>query len=278
MSNRTSIPSVSTTSPKFNGGLFSILPGGGELRVEAHGIHCPRGMAFAEYGRLSFTNDGMELRGSRPVQDDHDSLLNLVPGYWYGWPDFTTDLRSVSEHEFQPPLRLIQPHGYDDLTSVIDPETSGLRKPSAGDVLVSAFPSQSGAAGITFVPAKGPFRDFIGDAVVALFGDCAPFSTSGVKNYLGSPGYKVMRVDPTNGSVHEFIRNVQGKPTSLIHSDPDQLERPIDVKFGPDGALYVLDFGQMTMKGAQEVVTPATGKVFRLVPRRVPTTDRAVGN
>jgi glucose/arabinose dehydrogenase len=44
------------------------------------------------------------------------------------------------------------------------------------------------------------------------------------------------------------------------------LERPIDVKFGPDGALYILDYGQMYMKDGQEKVTPGTGRIWKVVP------------
>ena len=43
------------------------------------------------------------------------------------------------------------------------------------------------------------------------------------------------------------------------------MERPIDVKFGPDGAMYVLDFGFMEMKKGREHVRGQTGKIYRLV-------------
>ena len=37
-------------------------------------------LAINEFGRVYFTNDGMEMRGTRPIKDDPDSLLRLVPG------------------------------------------------------------------------------------------------------------------------------------------------------------------------------------------------------
>ena len=38
----------------------------------------------------------------------------------------------------------------------------------------------------------------------------------------------------------------------------------MDVKFGPDGALYIADFGELDMKGAKEKIGAGTGKIFRL--------------
>jgi hypothetical protein len=48
------------------------------------------------------------------------------------------------------------------------------------------------------------------------------------------------------------------------------LERPVDVKFGPDGSLYILDMGRMEVKNGKERIFAATGQVFRLVPVEVP--------
>jgi glucose/arabinose dehydrogenase len=58
----------------------------------------------------------------------------------------------------------------------------------------------------------------------------------------------------------------------MTHDQDQVLERPIDVKIGLDGSLYILDFGQMHMRGGQEVVKANTGRIFRLAP----TASRAV--
>ncbi|HWB52533.1 MAG TPA: hypothetical protein VG722_00005, partial [Tepidisphaeraceae bacterium] len=80
---------------KPTGAVYSVNPMGGGLELIAHGIRDPRGLAFNEYGRLYMTNDGMQLRGTRPVKDDPDSLLWVLKGTWYGFPDFSTDLRPI---------------------------------------------------------------------------------------------------------------------------------------------------------------------------------------
>lgn len=275
VSNRTMIPGVSQNAqqapPKFSGGIFSVPITGGELRAEAHGIRYPRGLAFNDYGQLYFTNDGMELRGSRPVKNDPDSLLRMIPGTWYGWPDYSTDLRPVTDAWFQPPVSMIIKTGYSDLSFVIDHEGSNLVPPNPSVLLQSAFPSQSGAAGIEFVPATVPLKEYAGNAIVALSGDRIPFGTGGEK-VVGPIGRKVIRVDVDRNQVRDLIRNTQGKPGSAVNNDPDLLERPTQVRFAPDGTLYILDFGEMHMKGGREDISSGTGKIYRLIPSPRPTT------
>ena len=104
--------------------------------------------------------------------------------------------------------------------------------------------------------------------MVALFGDRSPFATSG-RPMVGPTGYRVVLVNIDARKVDDFIHNTRELPGSRLASDPkkagEALERPIDVKFGPDGAMYVLDFGQMEMKGGRMRVTPGTGRIFRMV-------------
>src|SRR5207247_1162705 len=142
--------------------LYSVDPNGGNVRVEAHGIHYPRGLAFNEFGNLYLTNDGMELRGTRPVKDDPDVLLKFAPRAWYGWPDFSADFRPITDEKFQPPPETIVKSSYSELSFVIDHNASnageGLIAPSyaRSTLLQASFPSLSGAAKFDFVPASGP--------------------------------------------------------------------------------------------------------------------------
>lgn len=284
-SNKTRIPGVSPNNPKFNGGLFSVEPDGGDLRVEAHGIRHPRGLAFNEYDQLFFTNNGMEMRGTRPVMDCPDALVRLPAGGtpWFGFPDYTPDLLPVdpdalkrvdpngNPNRFQPPPSLILGTGYPDVSFGIDHDASGLVIPARREFVHGVFPSQSGAAGIAMPPAEGAFGGFVGSAIVALSGDRAPFSTSGMKLKDPRPGYKLVRVDVTRRQVRDFIRNVQERPASRVDENPHQLERPVDVKFAPDGALYILDLGRVTLRAdGQMRLDGGSGQIFRLRPTREP--------
>ena len=53
----------------------------------------------------------------------------------------------------------------------------------------------------------------------------------------------------------------------------DALERPIDVKFGPDGAMYILDFGKVDIHNGHEQIGQRTGQVFRVYPAGSPSTQ-----
>lgn len=79
-------------------------------------------------------------------------------------------------------------------------------------------------------------------------------------------GYQVVRVDPSTGVVHAFVANrgEQTAPASELESGG--LERPIAVRFSPDGrALYVVDFGVMTVQDEGMAPRPGTGVLWRIV-------------
>jgi hypothetical protein len=250
--------------------IYSVSPGGGDLAVEAHGIRLPRGIVFDEFGNPFATNNGMELRGTRPVKDDPDVLLKIIQNTWYGFPDFSASLLPISDKRFEPPPEILSRLEYPELAFLIDHSASALSPPDRQTLLLGSFPSQSGAAKLDLVPAAPGFNPFLGNALVAQFGDRAPFATGGQR--LKEPvGGKVLRVDLVAKEVSEFIRNTRGTPASKQGKNVVALERPIDVKFGPDKKLYILDYGQMEMRDGRQVPEPGTGRIFILEPLEPPT-------
>ncbi|HEY8668637.1 MAG TPA: hypothetical protein VIL86_18465 [Tepidisphaeraceae bacterium] len=247
--------------------IYSVDANGGGWRVEAYGLRDPRGLAFNEFESLYMTDTGMELRGTRPVWEDPDVLYALYSDTWYGWPDYSRDLYPITDERFQPPKEMIIRTGYPDLSFLIDHEASGLIRPDRDTLLRGTFSPLSGASKLAFVArdAAGPWRQFRSNAIVALCGDRGPFATSG-RALNGPTGYKVVQVDIEKKQVHNFIRNTNGELAHKLGREVDALERPIDVKFGPDGALYILDYGQMSMRKSHENVTSGSGRVFKLVP------------
>jgi glucose/arabinose dehydrogenase len=249
--------------------IYSASTAGGDLKVHAYGLHYPRGLAFdvLESGAalLYATNDGMELRGSRPVKDDPDVLYTVYEGQNYGWPDYSADLAPITDERFRPDPGIMDRTSYPKLGALV--AASRDMNLVRGTLVSGVLPSLAGAAKLTFVPRKPEFRPYEGRALVALWGDRAPYATSGQK--LRAPtGYKIVSINiESNSKVPEdFIRNTQGKPASMLGRNVVALERPIDVKFGPDGRLYVLDYGRMEMRGSREKITAGTGRVFVLEP------------
>jgi len=80
---------------------------------------------------------------------------------------------------------------------------------------------------------------FEGDAFVACFGDLAPLTT--ITKAVVPAGFKVVRVDMKSGKVVDFAVNKMTGPASKLPHDG--FERLSHCQFGPDGALYVVDFG-----------------------------------
>jgi glucose/arabinose dehydrogenase len=264
-----------------NSAVCSVALTGGDFRVEAFGIRYPHGLAFypGVTTALYVTNDGMEMRGSRPVKDDPDVVLRVYPDHpaqWYGFPDYSTDMVPITDKRFQPPVALILRSGFPKLSFLFDHKASDLHEidENAQSFVGARLPPLSGAAKLVFAPGSGPLKRWYGDAFVALSGDRAPYATSGEP--LKAPvGYKVVRVNVDSHRVEEFIHNTEFLPGSRTGHSGVALERPIDVKIGPDGALYILDFGRVEYKSdGRQKTDRGTGRVFRLTPEAHPTTTQ----
>lgn len=266
-SNRLRINKSATGKP--GAALFSISPGGGDLRVEAHGIRYPRGLIFNDFGNLFVTNQGMELRGTRPVKDDPDSVLRIPPGAgtWFGWPDFSADLSPISDPRFQPPPEMIARTGYPEVSFLIDHQGSGLIRPDRQTLVRGLFPSLSGAAKMDFIEDQPGFETNRGQLLIALSGDRSPWATGGTK-LKGPVGFKIVKLDQDTKQSIDFIYNTTLKPAHLIGRNSPALERPIDVKFGPDGALYIVDYGRVDWKAASPKIASNTGRILRAAPSR----------
>lgn len=271
----TQIPGVEFPLQKPSGAIFSVALDGGDPKVEAWGVRDPEGLALDDFGSIYLTDRGMELRGTRPLDNDPDALYQLtLRGSWLGWPDYSRSLDPIdAQHpQYQPPSWMILPSGYPNVRFVIDHEGSKLPPPDR-DLLRAVFPWQSGAGKIVFFPRTGPFHTprFEGQLLVALWGDRYPFSTSGRPIPTPLPGYRIVRVDLNSrngeGQVTDFMFNTEGGPASdLSEGRGEGLERPVDLKFGPDGNLYILDFGQATFKHGHLEAESGTGKIFVLEP------------
>ncbi|CAN5795623.1 hypothetical protein BH23THE1_BH23THE1_31430 [soil metagenome] len=213
------------------------------IATHAWGFRNLIGITWNDNGQMFAAENGYDVRGSRPVNDEFDVTLKIMEGVWYGVPDYSAAREPLTEDKFESPDSLqseIFINGEligKDLGFLIDHEASGLTPPDPSLVLgrheINSSPSMLDVA-----PAS--WGDIAGQLFVAEWGDLAP-PTNPLRGTTPTQGYRVAMVDPTTGSVTSFVANVGGGPASA--SGATGIERPFDVKFGPDDAMYIVDYG-----------------------------------
>lgn len=228
---------------RASGSILSANEDGGDLRLIAWGLRNPFRVAFDRAGRLLSTNNGMDARGSRPVANSPDEFRYVTPGEWYGWPDFTGGLPVI--------LPQFKPENGAQPRFVLAAHPMHPPKPFA------AFTPHSAIMG--FDSNYGTRFPGYGDIYIAEFGSNAPITTGGAPApYVG---HRVSVIEMGSGRIRTFAINKSGAAAS--QTGGGGFERPIDAKFGPDGALYVADFGVASGKGTHGF-RPGTGVVWRI--------------
>ncbi len=218
-------------SDRPTGAIMRCNLDGSNLEVVAWGLRNPYGLAFDAQGRLYCTEHGMDERGQRFIIGDPDDLYRIEEGRWYGWPDYASG------------VRLDDPRwgdgGKNREPLIENPPDPNPPKPLA------EFEMHVAANGVDI--CKDARFGFEGQAFVACFGDLAPITTMA---HSATPrGFKVQRVDLTSGAIYDFAVNRIAGPASMLPHEG--FERPSHCQFGPDGALYVVDFGEIEIAPEQ---------------------------
>jgi glucose/arabinose dehydrogenase len=234
-----------------SGAVLRMSTTGGEPELVAWGFRNPFGLAFARDGKLLVTDNGYDVRGSRPIWGNADWLWVVdtgKPPLWHGWPDYA-DGRKVAQDRYK-------------ATGEDAPRALLAELPNEPPLPRAFFATHSSSNGLD-VSRSSQFGH-VGEAFVAQFGDQAPVTGKTV-----SPaGFKVVRVDLSNGVIEEFAvnRGDENGPASFLESGG--LERPVAVRFSPDGsALYVVDFGVLRMSEKQSLPREGTGVLWRITRR-----------
>ncbi len=227
---------------KCSGSILRFNPDGTDLEVVAWGLRNPYGLQFDRSGALWTTYHGADVRGSRNIYNDPDYLVKVKEGAWYGWPDYFGGLPVTASR-------------FDDPTKPSPPLLLATHPPLEKAYLT--FESHSAANGLTFSPGEN--FGFDNQAFAAMFGTFAPVTTG---SNLSPAGFKVVRIDIATKKVEDFAKNKIVGPSYI--SRQGGFNRPSDVVFGPDSALYVVDWGAATAdeEGLKQV--PATGAVWRI--------------
>jgi glucose/arabinose dehydrogenase len=229
-----------------SGSIIRISPDGQGLpQLVGWGFRNPYGLAFRD-GALYVTDNSFDVRGSRPVWGAGDLLWRVQAGRWHGWPDFHSGTPVDLDDRYKAP-------GWATPRRVL------AQVPNDPPQAAATFAVHASANGLDF-SRSGSFG-FVGEAFVAQFGDMAPASG----RVVAPVGYKVVRVDPETGVIEDFAVN-RGRtngPASKLNSGG--LERPVDARFNPAGdALYIVDFGVMTMTNGTPRPRPGTGVLWRI--------------
>jgi hypothetical protein len=248
----------------------------GTVRPVSWGYRNPFGIRFAPDGNpldgaLFVSENGEDERGARPTNNAPDRLQLVAKEIvkhgldYHGWPDRFGFLDSTQA--------IFNPIGgpADDCASCAAgrPVRPLLRFPPQPPVApLGIEPTDVAAVGLDFVPKRfagaGNPGDIVqkGDVLVTREGDFG-FSPGN-----GTPiiGHDIERVSfPTDGtiSLERFVFNCKkelqkdvdgrkrcelppGNATGSNQAFVDHLRginRPVDGKFGPDGAFYLVDFG-----------------------------------
>lgn len=233
---------VVTGAGAASGSILRANPDGSRLELVAWGLRNPFRIRFDRRNRLYAANHGMDVRGSRPVANAPDEFQLIVPGMWYGWPDYSGGLPVTSP--------LFKPEGQPQPAFLLAHPPMQPPRPFVN------FTPHAAAMGFDFNDHPG-FAP-LGDAFIAEFGAEAPGTTGG--ELLPGVGHRISRIEMRTGKKTPFAINKSGFAAS--QTGGGGLERPIDVLFGPDGAMYVADFGQSEGESGW---IPGSGVIWRIV-------------
>lgn len=206
------------------------------------------GIAWNKAGDMFATVNGYDNAPGRPIKDVYDGTYRVKKDAWYGWPDFLANFDPVTDEKYRPISSSIAPVYIDGkrqerkLYFLIDHEASGLKQPDksliAGLHEVNSSPSK-----VDIAPES--WGEYADQLFVAEFGNMEWLTNPARDKPAGSRISVINTKKNGPQKVQPFIQNEEPAPASHLGKQGEGIERPYDVKFGPDGAMYIVDFSSL---------------------------------
>ncbi len=253
-----------------NGAFFRCNPDGSNVERIAWGLRSSFGYRFSPDGRLISTMNSANPMPPRGLYFDYEPVYEIKQDEWYGWPDFYSGI-PITDERFGVKK--------EDRTFVLTREThqrllKGKKQPRQP---IALLPVHSAAEGMVFGNSRFGVPD--NDILVAEFGVIIPFfkgkeyhpklpegvpseenAPAGVK--YNWPGFRVQQVNLTSGQATDLIYNKNRLPASVQESGG--LERPIQLEWGRDSSLYIVDFGVVEFDDTGMNAQPYTGVLWKV--------------
>ncbi len=240
-----------------HGAFYSATPDGKDIKRIAWGLRSNFGYAFSPDGRLVSTMNSANIMEPRPVYDDWETIWEISEGAWYGWPDYYSGLPIVAERFKRPNdpdfKKSPFPHEY---TLTEETRKKLLKDQPLPPQPLVRLPVHSAAEGMVFGREEFGLPGEL--VIVAEFGAIIPY----YKEPFSWPGFRVQGVDLQTSEAFDFLINKSRKPGWVDRSGG--LRRPIQVTWGPDGALYVTDFGVIEFSEQGMNAWPGTGVIWKV--------------
>jgi len=252
------------TTVKMDGTKQDIISG-----LPSNGDYCNNKVDFDVDGKMYFgqgtaTNSGVVgvdnewvLENCSFFHDQPGSYIMLQipaggtaitgaysPKTWYGFPDYAGG-ELVTLPKFAP-------------AGGEQPEILFTNHPSVPPKPFAYFPPYCGIMGLDY--NKNPDFGVVNDMYIAEFGNQGR-NTYTLGEDKSEVGNRIAKVDMNTGEITTFAINKSGY--QAYAGQGGGLSRKTDVEFGPDGAMYVVDYAITTKENPYNYI-PNTGVIWKI--------------
>lgn len=229
---------------KASGSILRANLDGTNIEQFAWGFRNPNNLRFDNSGRMFVSNNGSKNIGSRPIANAPDEFYYVLPNLWYGWPDYCGG-EPVTLPRYRP-------------EGGVQPEFLFKNPPNNPPVPYVNFPTNANIRGFDFnyYEQFGPY----GEVYIAEQG-ATEYPRGAYSASYASSGHRISRISMSARTINTFAINKSGFPASI--SREGGFEGPSDIRFGPDGAMYILDSGLRAADGSNAYL-PNTGVIWKV--------------